>query len=83
MGDLLDWLLKEENRKSCRIVGLFLTILPLLFFFGGGFPQGADGQGIIFSSRWFREVFIVILSLLFILGLILVVAGFSRKKKQE
>jgi len=44
MGELLEWLLKEENKKTCRLVGIFLLMPCVAFFFGGGFPQGADGK---------------------------------------
>ena len=83
MGKLLDLLLSPNNRKICRVVGLFLTILPLIFFFAGGFPHGANGQGRIFSSGWFREVFLVLMTLIFIMGLILTLAAFTRKKNKE
>lgn len=80
MGDYLNWLLEEKNRKSCRVVGISLIILPLLYILGGGFAQGVDGHGIIFSAGWFREVFVVILSLMLFFGFILIVASFSKKK---
>lgn len=82
MGELLDRLLSPNNRKSCRIVGLFLMIFALIFFFAGGFPQGADGKGIIFFSGWFREIFFVLMTLMFIMGLILTLAGFTHRKKK-
>jgi hypothetical protein len=83
MSELLNWLLDFDNRKTCRIVGLLFIALPLIFFFSGGFTQGADGQGIIFSSGWFREVFLVIMSLVFLIGLILTLAGFTRRKENK
>ena len=82
MSDLLNWLLKKENKKSCLVIGLLFAILPLLFFLGG-FPQCVDNHGIIFSFGWFREVFVVILTLMFLIGLILVVAGLSKRKNPE
>ena len=82
MSEVLNWLLKKENKISCRIVGIFFVTLPLIFFFGGGFKQGADGKGIIFSSGWFREVFLVIVSLMFLVGIILIIAGFSKKETE-
>jgi len=83
MGDLLNWLLEEGNKKSCRVVGLFFTIFPLLFFFGGGFTQSIDDHSMIFSAGWFREVFLVILIFMFLIGLILVIAGFSKRKNHN
>ena len=83
MGELLDWLLDTKNRKSCRIVGLFFIALPLIFFFAGGFPKGLDGQGIIFSSGWFRELFFLLIVFMFMIGLILTLAGFTRRKDKE
>ena len=79
MSELLEWLLKKENKPTCRIVSLFFIALPLIFFFSGGFVQGADGEGILFSSGWFREFFLVILSMMFLLGIILGIVGFNRK----
>ena len=83
MGDLLEWLLKKENKKICRSVGIFLVIPPGAYFFSGGFPQGVDGHGMIFSSGWFREILVVSLVLMFLLGLILIAAGFSTKRNNE
>ena len=81
MSELLEWLIKKENRKTCRIVGLILIIIPIIYCLGGGFTQGVDSHGIIFSSGWFREVFIVTLIILFFIGFILTLIGFSKKEK--
>ena len=83
MGNLLEWLLKKENKKTCRLVGLFLVIPPIAYIFSGGFPQGTDGQGIIFSSGWFREILVVSLGIMSLLGFILLIAGFSKRKLNE
>ena len=80
MGELLDWLGDINNRKSCRIVGLFLIALPLIFLFAGGFTQFADFQGV---SGWFREVFSFLMCLMFLIGLILTLVGFTRRKDKE
>jgi len=82
MSELLNWLLKKENKTSCRIAGIFFVTLPLIFFFGGGFKQSADGEGIIFSSGWLREVFLITISLMFLVGIILTIAGFSKKESE-
>lgn len=82
MGELLEWLLKKENKILCCIIGFLLTILPLLFFFKVGLPQSAYGHGKISLVGWSHEVFYVILMLLFMLGLILVVAGIFPRRKQ-
>lgn len=81
MDDLLEWLLKKENKKTCRLVGIFLVIPPVAYFFWGGFPQGVDGHGIIFSYGWFREILLVSLVLMLLLGLILIAAGFFKRKE--
>ena len=81
MGNLLDWMLKKENKKTCRFVGIVLFLLYLAFFLGGGFNKETDGHGIIFSSGWFREIFVVLLSILGLLGIILMIAGFSKHIK--
>ncbi|MCK5494372.1 MAG: hypothetical protein KAJ14_14775 [Candidatus Omnitrophica bacterium] len=71
---------KDENKIPCRIVGVFLMLLLIIFKLGGRFPQGADGQGAIFLPGWFREIFLVLLCLMFFLGLIFASAGFSPRK---
>jgi hypothetical protein len=78
MGDLLEWLLLKENRNICRGVGLFFLIFSLSFIFGGGFDNGFTGM--IFSSGWYRGIFVAMLSFLFIMGIILTFAGFRREK---
>jgi len=83
MGNLLEWLLKKENKQSCRLVGIFLVIPPIAYFFSGGFPQGVDGHGIILSAGWFREILVVTLVLMLFLGLILIAAGFLNRRKNE
>ena len=83
MGELLEWLLKKENKKICRLVGIFFVIPPVAYFFSGGFPQGVDGNGIIFSSGWFREILVVSLVLMLFLGLILIAAGFLPRRNNE
>ena len=83
MGNLLEWFLKKDNKKTCRLVGIFLIIPPIAYFFSGGFPQGVDGHGIVLSAGWFREILLVSLVLMFLLGLILVVVGFSNQRNNE
>jgi len=83
MSELLEWLLKKENKKICRLVGIFLVIPPVAYFFSGGFPQGVDGHGFIFSSGWFREILVVSLFLMLFLGLILIAAGFLTRRNNE
>lgn len=83
MGNLIEWLVKKENKITCRFVGILLFLLSLTFFLGGGFNREINGHGIIFSSGWFREVFIVLLSLLGLIGLILILAGFSKRDNSK
>ena len=83
MSELLEWFLKKENKKICRLVGIFLVIPPVAYFFSGGFPQGVDGHGIIFSTGWFREILVVSLFLMLFLGLILIAAGFFTRRNNE
>jgi len=82
MSELLERLLHSNNRKICRIIGLFFTTLPLIFFFAGSFSQGTDGKGIIFSSGWFREIFVVLMVLMFMMGLILDLVDLQTKKDE-
>jgi len=81
MSNLLDWILKKENKKTCRFADSILFLLYLAFFLGGGFNREVDGHGIVFSSGWFREIFVVLLSILGLLGIILMLAGFSKQRK--
>ncbi|MCH7597264.1 MAG: hypothetical protein IID35_12000, partial [Planctomycetes bacterium] len=53
--------------------------LPLVFMFSGGFGQEVDGHGRVFSSGWFREIFVVALSLFAFLGLLLLIVGFAKR----
>ncbi|MGO8761134.1 MAG: hypothetical protein ACLP2P_04035 [Desulfobaccales bacterium] len=80
MGELLEWLFKVENKKTCRFIGVILVLTPLLFFFGGGF-QGATLEGPIFTTGGLRAVFITIMSVMFIMGIMLILVGFSRREK--
>lgn len=82
-GDLLELLLKKENRPACLWVGGFMVALTVAFWFGGGFPQGADGKGVIFSGGWFREVFIVLICVVFLLGSLLLLAGFTGRTSDD
>ena len=82
-GDLIEYLFKRENRVLQRWVGGFFIGLPLLFVLGGGFGQGADGHGRPFSAGWFREVFVVALSLIGLLGLLLLIASFGGRKPSD
>ncbi|MCK4423362.1 MAG: hypothetical protein KAV18_04750 [Candidatus Omnitrophica bacterium] len=81
MDNLLDWLLKKENKKTCRFVGIILFLFYLAFFLGGGFNKEIDGHGIMFSFGWFREILAVLLSISGLLGIILMLAGFSKRTK--
>ena len=83
MNELLGWLLKKNNKKTCRFVGIFLFLIWLIFFFSGGFSREVDGHGIILSSGWFREIFVVLLCIMGLLGVILILAGFSKQKGSE
>jgi len=83
MSELLESLLKKENKKTCRVIGLFLTLLPLLFLFGGGFGKEVDGQGIILSPGWFREAFMVVIAMMMLMGIILMIVGFRKKEAAQ
>jgi hypothetical protein len=76
MGELLEWLLRKENKNICRGVGLFSIGLYFSFIFGGGLGVFEEESGI----EWFREVFQVGLVLMGCVGMILTIAGFSKKE---
>lgn len=82
IGELLEWLLKKENKATCRLVAIFMIFIPIAFFLGGGF-QGADLEGPIFTPGGLRAIFIAIMTVMLIVGfLIFLPAGFSRRKKE-
>jgi hypothetical protein len=80
MGELLEWLLKTANKKACRFLGILLFITPLLFQLGGGF-HGATLEGPIYTAGGLSAVFTAIMTCMFIIGLILIMAGFVPRKK--
>lgn len=82
MGELLEWLLKPENKNACRFLGILFVLTDLLFYLGGGF-QGATLEGPIYTIGGLRAVFMAIMCFMFIIGLILIMAGFSSRKKSE
>jgi hypothetical protein len=45
VGKILDWLLNPNNRKACQIVGIFLTAVPLVFFFQEDSLKARMGTG--------------------------------------
>lgn len=81
--DLIELLFKRENRKLQRWLGGILLGLPLVFMFSGGFGQEVDGHGRVFSSGWFREIFVVALSLFAFLGLLLLIVGFAKRERND
>lgn len=64
MSDLLEWLLKKENKQSCRLVGIFLLIPPIAY-------------------KWSPGLLVATLALMFLLGLILIAAGFLKRSNNE
>lgn len=64
----------RKNRKTCRWFGGFFTAIPSLYILSGGFVRGFEGIG-----GWFRQWFVVGLSLMFFLGIIFLIVGFSKK----
>ena len=83
LGELLELLLKEENQPTCRWVGGFMVVLSLAFCLGGGFPQGADGDAVILSKGWFREVFLVLMGGILLVGLLLLWAGLTGRTSDD
>ncbi|MGA9108720.1 MAG: hypothetical protein ACLPSL_06815 [Smithella sp.] len=83
MGALLEWLLKKENKKTCDFIGVFLVIPYIAYYFSGGFPQGINEDATIFSTGWFRGILLLSLVLMFGLGLILMAAGFLKRRNDE
>ncbi len=82
-GDLLDLLIKKENKRLQRWIGGVLVGLPLAFIIGGGFAQGVDGHGVIFSGGWFREIFVVAFSLFGLLGILLLIISFCKRSEDD
>lgn len=83
LDDWVGFLFDRKNRMHARVLGCILTGLPLAFIIGGGFGETADGGGIIFSSGWFREIFILAISLSLFVGVLLLVAGFLPRRSEN
>jgi hypothetical protein len=73
-GDLF----KKENKNLCRWLGTICVGLPLLYILAGGFVQSFEG-----IAGWFREWFVVGLSLMFFLGIIFLLAGLGKRKPDD
>ncbi len=82
IGNLLDFILKKENKKIQYYLGFIFTIIPIAFFIGGGFNKPINGHGIILSSGWFREIFSVGIIIIFLMGIIFLLSGFSKRKNK-
>ncbi len=82
MGELLDFILKKENKKMQRCLGFILTIIPITFFIGRGFNKPVDGNSIVLSPGWFRGIFTVAIIIMFLMGIIFLLSGFSKKKNR-
>ena len=87
MSDLLNWLLEEKNKGTCRAVGIFLLAVPLLFFFArfsfSGGSQGLLPGWFIFSTRWFRDIFIVVMAVMAFFRIIFIIGGSCRRKEGD
>jgi len=83
MGDLVDILFNKKHQVLQRWLGGLFVGLPLAFVIGGGFGEPVDGGGIPLSAGWFREVFVVAMSALGLLGVLLLLAGFSRRGEDK
>jgi len=82
-SDLVDILFDKKNKVLQRWLGGLFVGIPLVFWLGGGFGEPIDGGGIPLSSGWFREVFVVAMTAIGLLGILLLLVGFSRQKKDE
>ncbi len=82
-GEQFESLFKRENRALQRWLGGFLTLLGLAYIVGGGFGEPVDGDGIPLSPGWFREIFVILLSLVSLLGIVLLVAGFTKRPPSD
>ena len=83
LGDLFDMLFDKKHQVLQRWLGGFFVGLPLAFVIGGGFGEPVDGGGIPLSAGWFREVFVVAMSIIGFLGVLLLLAGFSRRGEDK
>ena len=75
-------LLDRRNRRLQGWLGCILVGLPLVFFFAGGFGHSVDGDagGGLFSAGWFREVFVVCMALMLMLGVLFVGVYFTNTR---
>jgi hypothetical protein len=70
-------LFKKENKGLCRWLGPVLLALPLLWGIGDGSVRSEGIRG------WFGELFLVSLCLQFMLGLLLSLSAFGRRKEEN
>jgi hypothetical protein len=86
MTKLFNWLLEEEHRGVCRAVGIFLLGVPLIFTLAHFSPDRSPRlipEGFIFSTRWFEDIFGVIMTLMAFAGIILIGVGFTNRKEKN
>ena len=83
LGDLVDILFDKKHKVLQRWLGGLFVGLALAFIIGGGFGEPVDGGGIPLSAGWFREVFVVAMSVMAFLGVLLLLAGFSRRGEDK
>ena len=73
LGDLFN----KENKNLCRWIGFVLGIVPLLYILSGGsyHPTGIRG--------YFHEWFLVVITIMMLLGMIFLLAGFSKNSDSD
>ena len=82
LSDLTNFIFDKENKGLQCWLGFLLVGLPLVFLLGGGFGKPINANDLIFSSSWFREIFIVIIGIMIPTGIILLIAGFGKTKNK-
>lgn len=83
LGDLVEVLFDKKHKVLQRWLGGLFVGLPLAFVIGGGFGNSVDGGGIPLSAGWFREVFVVAMSVMALVGALFLLSGFSRRGEDK
>lgn len=82
MDELLEFVLR--HRRACRVLGALLVFLGVAYVVGGGFGEHVGDGGVpLVSAEWYREVFVVLLSVGVVLGVLLLAAGFLPRKGER
>ncbi len=76
MGELIETIIK--NKHLSRSLGIIFTMIPLTYLISGGGNRFVDDTS-LGSGNYLWGIFIIELMLMLFLGLLFLLAGFSKK----